>query len=170
MNEKFAALQAEMREAAAKPFTPVTSYDTGCHLRNGADCNNRGHLPWFSRHDDACDDDSERVRYVWTYAMGYLRDDAMAEEAGYTIKRVHDHKGVLIVMFDHLPRLPRCVHEAFRKAWGSHVAGEDPDQVEFHHVDSNDAACVWDMARFPHGSDPRTSLCKKVVTKRVSQS
>ena len=84
--------------------------------------------PPCSRHDDAADDQAERVKLTWAYAMGLLGDVERAAAASALILRMHDHKGDLYVLC--LRPLPGNMCRALRRAW-SELGNEAAECVHF---------------------------------------
>ncbi len=103
-----------------------------------------GH-PACSRHGDAVDDASVRVRMALLYAMGLAGGSAAAAAMAATIGRAHDHKGMLSVVLR--GPLPGRCRRALRRAWAE-VAGEDADCVMFHAAGDPGWRAVWAGRRF----------------------
>ena len=103
-----------------------------------------GH-PACSRHDDAEDDASVRVRMALLYAMGLAGGGAAAAAMAAAIGRAHDNKGMLSVVLR--GPLPGRCRRALRRAWAE-VACEDAENVAFHAAGDADWLAVWAGRRF----------------------
>lgn len=104
--------------------------------------------PPSSRHDDAADDSAERVKLAWAYAVGLLRDRALAARLSSDVIRLHDHKGELSVLC--VRPLPRDLRRALCRAWAE-MGAEAAENVVFEWPGSPTWTATWEARRFGHG-------------------
>ncbi len=110
--------------------------------------------PPCSRHDDAADDGSDRVKMVYAYALGLLRNAPRAIRLSALILRMHDHKGDLFVVCAR--PLPGDLQRALRCAWRD-LGNESEENVSFEEPRAERWKRVWEMRRFCDGQDKVSS-------------